>query len=264
MSAQSKPCLTFYENGQLEAEGFLLGEIQVGNWTFYFENGREYSKGHFDDSGKPIGIWTEYYENGQIKYEAISRHGNCFSLDEENVQIINYWTKDGTPQIVEGEGKLITWFENGKTEHISYWKNKVKNGTLQEFYETGELKIERFYKDGLADGIGKVFSKNGTLIYEYFYSMGKAMGKVREWYESGQLAEEGEYVNEEYFIHNFWTETGEQTLKDGTGIAIRKYGFDELDVYEQYFEKGKMTHEKKISEVFYGPFVPYEDLNDII
>jgi antitoxin component YwqK of YwqJK toxin-antitoxin module len=187
-----RPTITHYPNGQLECEGFVNGEIQVGSWTFYHESGKVFSKGQFDDSGNPIGVWTEYYENGQIKYEAISSQGNCFSLDNDNLEIINYWTEDGTPLIVDGNGKLTTYFDNGNIQHISYWTEKLKNGTFQEFYENGQLKIEREYKDGVKDGIGKVFSENGTLIYEYYYLNGEPIGKVREWYESGQIAEEGE------------------------------------------------------------------------
>ena len=102
------PTKSHYPNGQLECEGFVNGEVQVGNWTFYHENGNVFSKGQYDDNGNPIGIWTEYYENGQIRYEAISSQGNWFSLDADNLEIINYWNEDGIPRIVDGEGKLIT------------------------------------------------------------------------------------------------------------------------------------------------------------
>jgi antitoxin component YwqK of YwqJK toxin-antitoxin module len=250
------PTKTHYPNGQLECEGFLNGEVQVGNWTFYYENSNVFARGQYDHNGKPIGIWTEYYENGQIKYEAISTQGNWFSLDADDLEIINYWNEDGIPLIVEGEGKLTTYFDNGNIRHISYWTNKLKDGTLQEFYESGQLSIEREYRGGFKDGVGKVFSEKGTLIYEYFYVKGQPIGKVKEWYESGQIAEEGEYINGEYLIQNFWTETGEQILKDGRGKAIRKYGAGGYDVYEQYYDKGKMTSEKKIAGVTCGQFIP--------
>ncbi len=254
------PTKTYYPNGRLECEGFLNGNIQIGDWTFYYDNGIIFSKGHYDEIGKPIGIWTEYYNNGQIKHETISGRENCFSLDDDNLEILNYWTEDGIPLIVDGEGKLTTYFDNGNIQHISYWTNKLKNGTLQEFYESGQIKIEREYKEGVKDGIGKLFSENGTLIYEYYFVKGERIGKVREWYESGKRAEEGEYIKGEYFVHNFWTETGEQILKDGNGKAIRKYGAGGYDIYEQYYEKGKMTSEKKIAGVTYGRFTP--DTND--
>jgi uncharacterized protein len=247
------PTKTHYPNGQLECEGFVSGEVQVGNWTFYHENGNVFSRGQYEN-GKPIGIWTEYYENGQIKYEAISMQGNWFSLDSDNLEIINYWNEDGIPLIVDGEGKLTTYFDNGNIQHISYWINKLKTGTLQEFYQSGQLNVEREYNEGVKDGIGKVFSENGTLTYECFYMKGQPIGKVREWYESGQISEDGEYINGEYFINSFWTEAGEQILKDGKGKAIRKYGAGGYDIYEQDFDKGIMTSEKKISGATYGQF----------
>ncbi|MBA2611672.1 MAG: hypothetical protein H0U95_06870 [Bacteroidetes bacterium] len=243
------PTKTHYPNGQLECEGFVNGEIQVGNWTFYHENGKVFSKGQYDGNGNPIGVWTEYYDNEQIKYELISSKGNWFSLDSDDVEIINYWTEDGIQIIVDGEGKLTTYFANGNIQHISYWISRLKNGVLREFYENGQLKIEREYKEGIKNGIGKVYSENGTLVYEYYYLNGEPSGKVKEWYESGQIAEESEYIKGEYFVNNFWTEAGEQILKDGTGKAIRKYGATLGDICEQYYDKGKMTSEKKIASV---------------
>lgn len=250
------PTKTHYPNGQLECEGFINGEVQVGNWTFYHENGKVFSKGQYDNNGNPIGIWTEYYDNGQIKYEAISSQGNWFSLDSDNLEIINYWTEDRIPLIVDGNGKLTTYFDNGNIQHISYWTSKLKNGTLQEFYENGQLNIERNYKDGIKEGFGKVFYNNGNLHSEHCYQNGKDIGQYKEWYENGQLSEEGEFINGDYFLINFWTEEGEQILKDGTGKAIRKYGATGGDIYEQLFDKGKMTSEKKVAGVKYGQFIP--------
>ncbi len=250
------PTKSYYTSGQLEYEGFINGEIQVGHWTFYHENGKVFSKGEFDEKGLPIGIWTEYYESGQIKYEAISPQGNLFSLDSNNLEIINYWTENGKPLIVDGNGKLLIHFENGNIRHKSYWNNKLKNGTLQEFYENGQLNIEKNFKDGLKNGIGKVFSKNGTIICESYYLNGKPIGKLTEWYESGQIAEEGEYINGEYVVNNFWSESGEQLLIDGTGTAVRIYGATDGDIYEQHFDNGKMLCEKKIAGVTYGQFIP--------
>lgn len=256
------PTKTYFPNGQLECEGFINGELQVSSWTFYHENGNVFSKGQYDNNGNPIGIWTEFYENGQIKYEAISPRGNCFSFHDENLEILNYWTVDGIQIISDGYGRLITYFDNGNIQHISYWSNKLKNGTLQEFYETGQLKIERNYIAGKIEGFGKVFYANGLLHSEYYYVNGKNNGKYYEWYENGQLAEEGEYLNDDYSELNFWEEDGTQILKDGTGKTIRKYGATDGDIYEQYFDGGKMIGEKKIASVFFGEFIPKANKND--
>ncbi|RZK14130.1 MAG: hypothetical protein EOO43_16800, partial [Flavobacterium sp.] len=139
------PIKTHYPNGQLECEGFINGEIQVGSWKFYHDNGKLFSKGQYNEDGNPVGVWTEFYDNGQIKYEAISPQGNCFSLDSDHLEIINYWTEDGISLTVNGNGKLIFNFQNGNIQHISNWTNKLKEGTLQEFHENGQLKFEKNY-----------------------------------------------------------------------------------------------------------------------
>jgi antitoxin component YwqK of YwqJK toxin-antitoxin module len=233
----------------------MVEDIQIGNWTFYHENGLVFSEGQFDEKGKPIGVWTEYYENGQIKYEAISPQGNCFTLEDDNLQIINYWTAEGLQIIISGNGKL-TIYENDNIQHISFWANGLKTEILQEFYRDGRLYKEMMYKNGLKNGLAKIFHENGNLYSEQNYMNGNKIGKYIEWYEDGQIAEEGEYINEGYTIINFWAENGKQTLINGKGIVIRKYGAAGDDVYEQHFDKGKMVDERKIAGVKYGKFTP--------
>jgi uncharacterized protein len=253
------PTQTYYPNGQIECEGFVNGELQVGSWTFYHENGKVFSKGQYDDNGKPVGVWTEYYENGQIKYEAISPQGNRFSFDNDNVQIINFWTEEGLLLVADGEGKLMTCFDNGNIEHVSHWTNKLKNGTLQNYYETGQLKNEINYRDGLKEGVGKTYHANGSLRSSCSYVQGRLSGIWREWYESGQLSEEGEYVDGKYTVVNFWLENGEQPLKNKTGKVIRKSGPFDADVREHHFDNGEFIEEKIISRVTYGKFIPNAD-----
>ena len=235
---------SYYPNGKLICEGFLNDKVQVGDWTFYYKNGSVFSKGRFDNSGVPTGIWKEFYESGKIKYEAISSQGNSLSLRDDDLKILNYWKKDGTQLVIKGKGILTTYFDNGNIKHTSHWQDNLKNGILKEFYESGSFKSEKTYKDGVSDGEGKLLFENGNIACKYFYQKGKPIGEWNEWYENGQKMEEGEYVDNEYLITNFWTEDGLQTLKEGKGKTIRKEGT--ADIYEQHYEGGKMLSEKRI------------------
>ena len=56
---------TFYfENGNKQAEGGFINDIQHGEHTIYHENGNIYYKGSYEN-GKRIGVWTFYNEKGQ-------------------------------------------------------------------------------------------------------------------------------------------------------------------------------------------------------
>jgi hypothetical protein len=125
-----------------------------------------------------------------------------------------------------------SFYNNGQLEKVGELINKQKQGLWTHYYENGLKRLEITFKDNKYDGA------------------------LREWYEDGQIAEEGEYKNGEYIVLNFWTEDGKQLLKDGTGMTIRKFGSTQGDVYEQYFDKGIFTGEKKITSVTYGKFIP--------
>lgn len=237
---------SYHTNGIIEAEGFLSDNVQVGNWIFYHDNGKVYTKGQFNNKGISVGIWTEYYLSGQKKYEAISEQGNWFSLRNDKLQILNYWTEQGELLVCNGQGTLTVYFDNGNLKHRSTWAHNLKNGVLQEFYGDGKLNIELNFRNGVRDGEAKIFHNNGNLYIHCFYDNGKPAHSYKEWYKKGQLCEEGFYKNEKYFIDNFWDDAGVQTLFKGNGYVIKKEGADELDMYRQDFENYMMTKETRL------------------
>ncbi|MCC6370028.1 MAG: hypothetical protein IT236_03375 [Bacteroidia bacterium] len=126
-----------------------------------------------------------------------------------------------------------TYYSSGQLKTIYNFFNGVKHGDFVRYFENGQIEIQASFVDG------------------------KKEGKWIEYYESGQVAEEGEYTSSgEYNVINFWTDTGEQLLINGTGKTIRKFGASQGDIYEQYFENGKFICEKKIQGVSYGKFIP--------
>lgn len=135
----------------------------------------------------------------------------------------------------------------------------METTTKRTYYDNGQIKTEYQVLDGKKHGKHILYHENGRIAIEANYFNGISHGVWREWYENGRLAEEGEYIDNEYHIKNFWIETGEQLLKDGSGKAIRKFGASDGDVYEQYFENGEFKGEKKIAGTEYGQFIPDDE-----
>ena len=111
----------------------------------------------------------------------------------------------------------------------------------------------------MKQGLWLYYYENGKKRLEINFKDDKYEGAWTEWYENGQIAEQGEYLNGEYFVRNFWDETGNHLLVEGTGKTIRVFGASDEDIYEQYFENGNFLHERKISGVVYGKFSPNGD-----
>lgn len=131
-----------------------------------------------------------------------------------------------------------SFHNNGQLEKVGELIHEQRQGLWIHYYENGLKRLEITFKDNEYDGA------------------------LREWYEDGQIAEEGEYKNGDYVVLNFWTEDGKQLLKDGTGMTIRKFGATQEDVYEQYFDKGIFTGERKVASAIYGEFLSNKEIDN--
>jgi antitoxin component YwqK of YwqJK toxin-antitoxin module len=51
-SAQRSYTKTYFKNGQLQAEGWLIINQKVDYWFYYYENGNKKEEGHYEDNKK--------------------------------------------------------------------------------------------------------------------------------------------------------------------------------------------------------------------
>jgi antitoxin component YwqK of YwqJK toxin-antitoxin module len=148
------------------------------------------------------------------------------------------------------------YYDSGHLKAEGVNQNGLKDGKWIFFFESGIVCREIHYSRGIENGIWKMWHENGNLYIEQNKLDGKSVGYWKEYYESGAIKEIGEYINNEYLPIDFWDEGGNQLLKNGTGKKIEKFGSLGLDVYEHYYESGRLTKEVKISNAEYGRFIP--------
>jgi antitoxin component YwqK of YwqJK toxin-antitoxin module len=129
-----------------------------------------------------------------------------------------------------------------------------------EYYNNGKIKSVGILNESKREGLWKFYFEDGKLEKEISYLNGKHEGLWKEYYENGKVKEETLYKSGIGIVVNFWLENGEQTLINGTGYKIEKYGALERDVYKQYFEKGEFLKEDKIdSLIITGYIFPKEE-----
>ena len=195
-------------------------------------------------------IYDEF-QNGNRKFYLLARYFINGLDDLPNLNQKLLWTEEAFEQ-----HRNLFYCSHDKLVEIldAYYDLEKDEELIQEFHPNKNLKSIWVEKNGLKNGTFKRYFDDTRLAYLCEYENGKSIGDVKEWYENGILAEVGKYANGEYFIQNFWDENGSQLLKDGTGIAIRKFGTNDNDVFEQYFENYHFKGEKKIRGVTYGKF----------
>lgn len=229
-----------YPNGNLKAEGFLVGKTLDSVYKEYYENGKIKEEGFFKNceyktnrirkyksvcevgnlvdniqNGKKHGTWKSYYQNGMIKsvsdYYCDFFQGNFYSYYENgNVESIQFYN----------EGNLLTsieYYRNGfisKNSFYSYIHSKKESRNLKttrelEYYEDGKLKIQREViekeKDVEMEYVYEYypngFLKSETELIDY-----NKNGVYRECYENGNTKYEGKFLNDkpiekQYYYH---------------------------------------------------------------
>ncbi|MBL4575852.1 MAG: hypothetical protein JKY51_07120 [Opitutaceae bacterium] len=63
MHAQKKYQKNYFDNGNLQSEGWIQDSQKTDYWKFYYKNGNTKKEGHFNNS-KLDKYWYFYYENG--------------------------------------------------------------------------------------------------------------------------------------------------------------------------------------------------------
>ena len=151
------------------------------------------------------------------------------------------------------------YYDNGNLKAEGTKQKGLKEGKWTYFFESGMKYREINFSNDIEHGEWKMWHKNGNLYLEQKKMLGESHGYWKEYYENGNIKEIGEYYNTEYFPSDFWDEEGNQLLINGTGKKIEKFGHLELDIYEQYYEKGKLINEIKISSANYSKFIPKDN-----
>lgn len=113
-------------------------------------------------------------------------------------------------------GHLITYFESGKIESFTKYRNGRKDGIERYWYPNAAPATERAYKNGIKTGKHRGWYSNGKLNYEYqFNDKGFYQGVQKEWYASGKLAKRFNYQD--------GNETGRQQLWKTNGDISANY-----------------------------------------
>lgn len=197
----------FYENGQKKSEGEYLNSKKVGEWVYYYPDGKIEQRGRFDRNGKPDGEWIWYYNNGNIwrqeNYLSGEREGEYREFDVNGREIV--------------KGQYI------ENEETGVW-----------IYEIFEVRETGKYLDGQLDGLWKTTDlETGNLLFEGRYIDGTPNGKHIYYWPNGLKRLEGNYImGIREGDWNYFNELGKQYLrvryKDGIEIRYDNLIIDKV------------------------------------
>lgn len=119
-----------------------------GPYESYFEDGTKESEGNYV-FGEKSGVWIDYYENG---LKQIVRDYRKLKDSEWDYIVREYWRRDGTKSISDGNGKYVDYHNNGAIKTMGWYKSGLKDSVWNGYrddstrYFTEEYKLGRFKK----------------------------------------------------------------------------------------------------------------------
>jgi antitoxin component YwqK of YwqJK toxin-antitoxin module len=211
----------------------------------------------------------------------IRKNPNEFCLDEEGKQFDmkysgeckTFHNNTQVKELFNLEKGIITgtfksFYESGKPKEVIQFLNGEQTGEREEYFENGNKKYTVikltdksqfehywYHENGnpeklehkLIDkderiGEYKEWYDNGQLAEtETYLSTYERIGKHLEFYKNGKMKSESEYKNGDFLFHNYWLESGEQTIKNGTGVYISDSGWEgHLEHHEHDYKNYKL------------------------
>ncbi len=183
---------------------------RVGVWKKYYSNNRIRYQGQFEN-GKEIGVFKYFsIENSKqpIAIKTFSRkntianvqfYTNKALLESEGtmngklrIGKWNYYQSDGVSLLsvenyINGilEGRVLTYYPNGKITEILHYKNGKLDGVVKQFSKKGSVLNHVNYVDGKLNGLAQYYNEKGELIYIGNYKDDVKVGKW-EYYKNGK------------------------------------------------------------------------------
>lgn len=118
---------------------------KIGDWTYWFENGKVSAEEHYNTSGQPTSTWKTWYLNG-VQSSNINFQLGAASFWYESGQK----SSEGSmaPGMIQ-TGRWIGWHENGQKNYEGTYDNDGHQIGVWTFWNAQGRKIaEQTYNNG--------------------------------------------------------------------------------------------------------------------
>jgi len=196
----------YYTNSNLKYEGNFKDDYRIGQFKFYYENGKIQAISVFSEKGLKAKT-TQYYENGNILSV-----GNFY--DQKKDSLWKLYSLGGVIMAEESYNKGIrtgtwkTYYLNGKLFEIFWFQNDKMNGLYKSLFDDGKTKFEVTYVNDDMEGKATYYTPTGLISETGSFSKSLKVGVwlvysdegtllTKETYNNGKL-KKTERVNGEY------------------------------------------------------------------
>ena len=214
---------------------------KIGEWKWYYENGKLKTIGNYDEEGGEIGEWKRYYKNGQLRvytlYDSDGYAQGEWKWYYEDGQI---WT-DGKYYDGAKIGEWKWYYENGKLKRYSQYDSEgyAKDG-FKRYYESGQIsELGQYDVQDDETGEWKEYYENGKLKAFGKYESGCKIGDWKYYHENGGIYQiclmaKGWLMEISSCFDENNNSLDKGTLVEGNGIAKEYHKNGELKASGEY------------------------------
>lgn len=223
----------YYPNGKVKTVGSYIGDVPEGIRREYAENGEvkaafTYRKGKIiaegiiDDEGVKDGPWKEFYDDGQLRSEGNYRNGNRigkwrFYHPNNNLEQEGNYNNQGNP-----DGTWKWYYDDNSLLREESFLNGESEGIFTEYDENGKVIIQGEYIAGREEGLWKY--QLGDQREEGTYRGGMRNGEWKYFYDDGQLAFQGSFIDDNPNGRHVWLWPNGKKKDEGEYINGMKTG----------------------------------------
>lgn len=176
----------YYPNKQKKEESYFKFNVPDSLFFQWNEKGTLLTKGQFE-LGSPVGEWHYYFENGKEK--------SIEKMVNDTVLLMASWEEDSAHRqtIINGDGIIEERYTNGVVKAYYTFKNGLKNGSFEERTANGVLSVGGAFKDGKKDGLWEFYSFQGVLEKRVSFKADSLDGAYLVLTSKGDTITSGEY-----------------------------------------------------------------------
>lgn len=232
----------FYENGQVEYEGFYVNGQKNGFFKYYNRDGslnriEKFVEGVLQKNVPEIAkheIKTDYYPSGRVRvrgsYLDGVAHGIRREYTEDGEVEMAYIFEDGII-IAEGiidpagrcQGYWKKFYRNGRVKAEGHFTNNIKTGEWKYYEEEGYMRYKGSYNEnGFQTGAWNWFYEDGQMRKIENFRNGKLDGLTKEFDTNGNTIAKGHYIDG--YEDGFWIYITNNYRREGHFSYGRKTG----------------------------------------
>jgi len=220
----------YYPNKQVKEESYFKFNVPDSLFFQWNQAGKLITKGQFE-LGSPVGEWHYYYDDGREK--------SIEKVVNDTVYLMASWEADSAHKqtVFDGNGSIDERYISGGVKAHYTFKNGLKNGPFEERTANGVLSIGGSFFNGKKDGTWEFYEYQGILEKRISYKADSLDGAYLVFTLNGDTLTSGNYANGKK--QGFWCWNTAEKRMEMNGF----FHEDKQDsIWHYYFPTGELSY----------------------